>query len=202
SKMPHTLKLSEIKTNITTIVENLQKLQILCNSPANNFDADQSRTLQQQTTALLSHLEQLPAKQITRLQLQRNRRRQQLKRKCKQQKIVNKAYAKHFKDTKVICQVLSDEAQQPEQRAARTEHITLKKLHDANNKLQTFDLLERLYKARGGDKVKDLSHKLSRMRAVWRRVKQECENATSGEMPVNLEDQWEQAIFGTSNAAP
>ncbi|KAH8311902.1 hypothetical protein KR044_008519, partial [Drosophila immigrans] len=194
AKMPHTLKLSEIKTNITTVIANLQQLETCSN-------VDQSTNLQQQTTALLSRLDQLPAKQIARLQLQRKRRRQRAKRKCKQQKSVDKAYAKHFKDTKVISPPLSDQAEQPKTTAKRAEHIALKKLHDANNKLKTFDLLERLYKARGGDKAAELSQKLSRMRAVWRRVKQECENATGGEMSVNLEAQWEQVIFGNPCAA-
>ncbi|XP_051863447.1 uncharacterized protein LOC127566043 [Drosophila albomicans] len=197
--MPHTLKLSEIKTNITTIIQNLQQLETVGSSQNNNFNADESATLQQQTTALLSSLEELPAKQIARLQLQRKRRRQQIKQKCKKQKRVNRAYARHFKDTKVIAQSLSNEAQPSQTTTKTAQHITLKKLHDANNKIKTFDLLERLYNARGGEK--DLNQRLSRMRAVWRRVKQECENATGGETSLNLEAQWNQVIFGNSCTA-
>ncbi|KAM8704924.1 hypothetical protein ACLKA7_009390 [Drosophila subpalustris] len=77
-----------------------------------------------------------------------------------------------------------------------TQDITLKKLHDASNILKTFDLLERLYKARGANN--DLGQKLAQMRTVWRRVKQESENATGTKGPANLEEHWDQVIFGSS----
>jgi len=195
--MTHSLKLSEIKRNIADVIANLQNLERLSNEPLNNHDVDQSHELQQRTTTLLSQLEELPCKQIGSIQMQRRRRRQRVKEKCKLQKRVNKADAKYLKDTKVICKPF---AGQPS--VSRTEkqaqHITLKKLHDATNILKTFDLLERLYKARGGDK--DLGQKLARMRTVWRRVKQESENAKGVEAPANLEAQWDQVIFGSSSA--
>ncbi|XP_034485064.1 uncharacterized protein LOC117789957 isoform X2 [Drosophila innubila] len=191
--MPHNLKLSEIKTNLTNIIENLQHLESLSNALLNSSDVEQSLQLQQHTTTLLSQLEDLSCKQIKSVQVQRKRRRQRVKQKRKLQKRVNKADANYFKDTKVICEPA---LQQTEKHA---EHITLKKLHDATKILQTFDLLERLYQARGGNND-DLGQKLAQMRTVWRRVKQESENETGAQVAGNLEKQWDQVIFGSSSA--
>lgn len=118
--MPQSLKLSEIKANISNVIANLQHLESLNNAPINNYDVEQSLQLQQQTTTLLSQLETLPCKQIKSVHVQRKRRRQRVKEKRKLQKGVHKGDEKYFKDRKVKCEVALSQAQR------HAEHITLK----------------------------------------------------------------------------
>ncbi|XP_064552867.1 uncharacterized protein LOC135438471 [Drosophila montana] len=193
--MPQGHKLSEIKTDINNVIENLQLLEGLSNASPSDLDLKKSRQLKWQTTNLLAKLKELPCDQIARIQLKRKRRRQRAKQRAKLQRSVKRDTLKCVKDKALPSKLnIAAAAHLPAQK--RAEHITLKKQHDAKNMLHTFDLLEQLYKARGGNK--DLAEKLSRMRTVWRSVLQECTDEINKEAPTNCEAQWAGVIFGSS----
>ncbi|XP_017863116.1 PREDICTED: uncharacterized protein LOC108613838 [Drosophila arizonae] len=194
--MPQGLKLSEIKAKVNNVIDNLQLLEAASNASPNGFDLEQSRQLERQTTNLLAELSEIPCEKLARTQLQRKQRRQRTKKKLKRQIKLNRPISKSAKVTESLPTVnAADEENLKAPKQA--EHITLKKHHDSSNILYTLDLLERLYKARGGKG--NLSEKLVRMRTVWRRVQQESINAINQEMPTNCEAQWSKAIFGISS---
>lgn len=190
--MPKHLKLSEIKTNITKIIENLQQLEQLSNAPQSDFDGDQALRQERDTTSLLSELEQLPCERIAGIQKRRKRRRQKAKKKMKGQK------------ERVAKVEQSDLYSLPTPMAVSlpvapaAEHITLKKQQDASSILTTIDLLERLNRARGGDDA--LSQQLAPLRVVWRRIQQENKMASSGKVEENLQAQWDKVMFGSSSS--
>ncbi|EDW67390.1 uncharacterized protein [Drosophila virilis] len=194
--MPQVHKLSEIKTDISNVIANLQLLEGLSNASPDDLDLKKSRQLKEQTTKLLAKLNELPCDRIARIQLQRKRRRQRAKKRDKLQRSVKRDNPENAKDKALPSESdVAAAAHLPVQRQA--EHITLKKQHDATNMLHTFDLLEKLYKARGGNK--DLTEKLSRMRTVWRSVLQECTDEINKESTTNCEAQWARVIFGSSS---
>lgn len=195
--MPQGLKLSEIKANVNNVIENLQLLDAASNASPNDFDLEQSRQLERQTTKLLAELSEIPCEKLARIQLHRKHRRQKTKKNAKLQIKLNRSIPKPTKVTGSLPTVNVNAADEKHLIASKqAEHITLKKHHDSSNILYTLDLLERLYKARGGKG--NLSEKLARMRTVWRRVHQESTNAINEEMPTNCEAQWSKAIFGIS----
>lgn len=193
--MPQGLKLSEIKANISNVIENLKFLEAASNASANDFDLEQSAQLERHTTNLLAKLTEMPCEKLARTQLKRKQRRQKAKQKAKLQMKLNRSTPISVKvaisspPTTLTCEA---RLKAPKQ----AEHITLKKHHDASNMLHTLDLLERLYRARGGKG--ELSEKLTRMRTVWRRVQQESINVINQEVPTNCEAQWSKTIFGSS----
>lgn len=180
-------KLSEIKTNVIKIIENLQQLEQLSNAPQSDFNGDQALRRQQDTTSLLSELEQLPCERVAGIQKRRKRRRQKAKKHMREQKkcVTREELSDH-------CSVPAP-ATAPPPVATAAEHITLKKKQDASNILTTIDLLERLHKARGGDDA--LCQQLAPLRVVWRRIQQE--NQMTPE--ENLEAQWDKVMFGSSS---
>lgn len=185
--MPQHLKLSEIKTNVTKIIENLQQLEQLSNAPQSDFNGDQALRRQQDTTSLLSELEQLPCQRTAGIQKRRKRRRQKAKKQMREQK---QCVARVEQSDP--CSV-STPVEAPPPVATAAEHITLKKQQDASNILTTIDLLERLHKARGGDDA--LCQQLTPLRVVWRRIQQE--NQMTPE--ENLQAQWDKVMFGSSS---
>ncbi|EDV92756.1 GH18654 [Drosophila grimshawi] len=112
----------------------------------------------------------------------------------KLQKLAKKRATRNSKGTAIHTES-NETSTTVEQRQA--EHITLKKLHSAKNILHTLDLLERLFKARGGNK--DIAHKLAKLRTVWGRVRQECKNANAAETTTNFNAQWAGVIFGSTS---
>ncbi|XP_030565793.1 uncharacterized protein LOC115766112 [Drosophila novamexicana] len=194
--MPQVHKLSEIKTDISSVIANLQLLEGLSNASTDDLDLNKTRQLKWQTTNLLEKLKELPCDRIARIQLQRKQRRQRAKKRAKLQWSVKRNTPENAKDKALSSELnVAAAAHLPVQKQA--EHITLKKQHDATNMLHTFDLLEKLYKARGGNK--DLAEKLSRMRTVWRSVLQECTDEINKEATTNCGAQWAGVIFGSSS---
>lgn len=189
--MPQGLKLSEIKTNVFNIIENLQQLESLSNAPPTEFDAAQALRQSQDTTSWLSELEKLPCERIAGIQERRKRRRRKTKQQVRQQK--SRARLEQKDPYPVLAPIPSSLPVEPQP----AEHIALKKLQDASNILTTIDLMERLQKVRGGDDT--LSEKLAPLRLVWRRIHQENQNATERKTEVNVHTQWDKVIFGSSS---
>lgn len=189
--MPKHHKLSEIKTNIVKIIENLQQLEQLSNAPHSDFDGDQALRQEQDTTSLLSELEQLPCERIAGIQNRRKRRRQKAKKQMKGKK--ERVAKVEQSDLHSAPTPMADSLSV----APAAEHITLKKQKDASNILTTIDLLERLHKARGGDDA--LSQQLAPLRLVWRRIQQENKMASEGKVEENLQAQWDKVMFGSSS---
>ncbi|KAH8383346.1 hypothetical protein KR009_008059, partial [Drosophila setifemur] len=194
-KMPHkSRKLSEIKSNIRNVLHNLQQLEDLSNAQGQDIDLEQAEDLQRSTTTLLDALDQVEADKVAGIQKQRKRRRRLVKQKIKLRKL-------KVKKSEKVAKPLPEIKTEPVARIQKqSEHISLRKLHDAASILQTFDLLEKLCESRGGDKAV-LSQKLAPMRLVWRRVQQECESEATKETDKvsSLENQWEMVFFGRSS---
>ncbi|KAH8407999.1 hypothetical protein KR222_009993, partial [Zaprionus bogoriensis] len=186
------MRLSEIKKNVGQIIGNLQQLDSWSTAPAADYDAQQALQLQQRTSGLLASLEQLQCERVAGMRAQRKRRRRRVKLLLRQQRRLSSAMGR---GSAARAQPASAAAPVPPPQPAT--HITLGRCRDASTALTTFELLERLCRARGGD-VESLSLKLASMRAAWRRVQQENETRPA----LQLEAQWNQVIFGTPTAAP
>ncbi|XP_070143098.1 uncharacterized protein [Drosophila kikkawai] len=191
-----TLKLSEIKQNIRYVLENLQQLEHLTDNDAQDFNAEQAEELQRSTTTLLDALDQVPVAKVAGIQKQRRRRRRLDKQKKKEPKLKAKKAKQGLQSKPKVS--FEPSLTSREQQA---EHISLKKRHDAASILHTLDLLEKLCKSRGGDKLA-LSQKLAQMRVVWRRVQQENEgdhDRESQKRVSSIESQWQAVFFGQSS---
>ncbi|EDV52926.1 uncharacterized protein LOC6554567 [Drosophila erecta] len=184
-------KLSEIKANIQQVISSLRQLEQQSSGAGSDLDVQRAEELQRSTATLLDELDQVPGQQVVAQQKQRKRRRR-LDRRSKQ-----RAKCASIKSEPTEQKISIEPPRNPELKQA--EHISLRKQRDAASILETFELLEKLCESRGGDKAA-LCQKLTHMRRVWRRVREETQagNAKESKKVASLESQWNVVFFGPS----
>ncbi|XP_030369523.1 uncharacterized protein LOC115620435 [Scaptodrosophila lebanonensis] len=173
---------SSLKYKITS---NLDKLDSTSNAPLQDR-TEETQGLQQEESGYQNKLESSEHRRRI-----KNRRRRDRQKKQKLKKLTAA--------TTLVVEPKSELDEPSILVPSQQQHVRLNKCYDATKVLHIFELLERLYVARGGSQ-NVIKSKVSHMRRAWRRVLLENESDSSAIVSAaqNLESQWEAVIFGGS----